>query len=196
MRLSEQGIEFLEWWEDFRPTMYLDIAGLPTIGFGHLIGPGEQHLLTATLTRAQARELLRRDCAFFEDAVNSLVTVPLNQNQFDALVSFAFNVGPDIDADTIPEGLGDSTLLKLINSRADNSNIATEWAKWNKYRNPQTGLKEPSNGLTKRRNAEIDLFLRSNYRDWKRNLAEGAQLLTVVAFLAIGTYVLVKTAQA
>lgn len=188
MRLSEQGIEFLEWWEGFRPTMYLDISGLPTIGFGHLIGPGEQHLLTATLTRAQARELLIQDSERYAQAVDEAIDVPLTQAQFDALTALCYNIGI--------ANFSRSTVVARINSGDTRANITEAWAWWNKFTNPATGAKEVSKGLANRRAAEIAVYLRGDYRDWKRNLAEGAQLLTVVAFLAIGTYVLVKTAQA
>jgi lysozyme len=88
----------------------------------------------------------------FEEEVNYLLRVPVTQNQFDALVSFAYNVGSDIDTDTLAEGLGDSTLLKYLNA-GNLGAAADEFPKWNKAK----GKILP--GLTRRRKAERELFL-------------------------------------
>jgi lysozyme len=88
----------------------------------------------------------------FEQAVNSLVKVKLTQNQFDALISFVYNVGADIDADNIAEGLGDSTLLKKLNA-GDYKGAADQFLKWDKANG------KVMKGLTIRRQAERALFL-------------------------------------
>lgn len=104
LRTSDAGIALIKRFESFCATVYLCPAGKPTIGYGHVILPGEQF---GTLTEAEAIELLRRDLAIAEAAVRRLINVALTQSQFDALVSFTFNVG---------EGaLEKSTLRRRIN---------------------------------------------------------------------------------
>lgn len=73
-------------------SVYKDSAGYPTIGYGHKVQPGED--FSKGVTRGQAEALLRRDTQAAIDAVNRYATAPLSQGQFDALVSFAYNVGP------------------------------------------------------------------------------------------------------
>ena len=96
-------------------------------------------------TEAQAYEWFRFDIARFEAVVNRVIKIPLKQNQFDALVSFAYNLGAT--------NLSNSTLLRKLNSK-DYKGAAAEFPKWNK-----AGGKV-MNGLTKRRNAEMELFLK------------------------------------
>lgn len=90
LRTSDAGIALIKRFESFCATVYRCPAGKPTIGYGHVILPGEQF---GIITEAEAIELLRRDLAIAEAAVRRLITVPLTQSQFDALVSFTFNVG-------------------------------------------------------------------------------------------------------
>ena len=95
------------------------------------------------ITQAQADQYIANDVATFERAVNMLVNVPLNQNQFDALVSFTYNLGAT--------NLSASTLLKKLNSK-DYNGAAGEFQKWNK-----AGGKVMT-GLVRRRKAEMELF--------------------------------------
>lgn len=151
MKVSDRLLAFLCEREGVELRAYPDPGssdGYPwTIGVGHTRGvrPGD------TCTRAQAMEWLREDVQEFEEAVERLVTAPLTQDQFDALVSFTFNVGADEDADTTPEGLGDSTLLKKLNA-GDYDGAAREFVKWN--RNDGKVMA----GLTARRTAEAAMF--------------------------------------
>lgn len=141
-------LQLLKHYEGCRLKAYKCPAGVWTIGYGHT-GPDVHEGLV--ITQEYAETLLRLDVQKFIRDVGALVRVPLTPGQFDALVSFAFNCGSDIDADTIAEGLGDSTLLKLVNaSRFDAA--AGEFPKWNK-----AGGKV-SAGLEKRRAAEQHLF--------------------------------------
>lgn len=120
-----------------------------TIGWGHTgpeVKPG------MVISQARADELLSKRLAQFERDVMSLVTAPVTQGQFDALVSFAYNCGSDIDADDVAEGLGDSTLLRKLNAR-DYIGAAAEFMKWIKSGGVILG------GLVKRRTAERALFL-------------------------------------
>lgn len=109
MQTSDRGLEFIKHHEGLETKAYPDPGsadGHPwTIGVGHTKGVKKGD----TCTVAQAMEWLREDVRTAEAAVLRLVKVPLTQAQFDALVSFVFNVGADEDADTLAEGLGDST---------------------------------------------------------------------------------------
>jgi len=143
---SEKGLERIRQHEAFRAKMYLDSAGLPTIGYGTLIDTaGEQYLMTATITKSEAEELFKRDVSKFEKAVNDSVKVPINQNQFDALVSFTYNVGAG--------NLRSSTLLKRINRNEPQETIAQEFSKWVFSGGKKVG------GLITRRGHEAVLFL-------------------------------------
>lgn len=91
MQISAAGIELLKQSEGYRSHVYNDVAGFPTIGYGHRLQPGES--FPHGLTEAQASALLRADVRDAEQAVSRLVRVPLAQGQFDALVDFCFNLG-------------------------------------------------------------------------------------------------------
>lgn len=147
MYISKKGLDLIKEFEGLRTKAYRCVSGVWTIGYGHTKGvyPG------MTITEELADKLLIDDVWNFEREVESLLHVSVNQNQFDALVSFAFNVGSDIDEDNIAEGLGDSTLLRHVN--AGNFDLASaEFPKWNKARGKVVL------GLSKRREAERLLF--------------------------------------
>jgi len=121
VNISEKGIELIKHFEGFKLEAYKCSAGVWTIGVGHT-GPDVTEGLQ--ISEIQAEELLKKDLRRFEQAITERVKVPINQNQFDALVSFAFNVG--ISA------LSSSTLLRLLNDGADKSIVAAEFQRWNK----------------------------------------------------------------
>ena len=151
--ISTAGLNLIKSFEALRLTAYRCEAGKLTIGYGHT---GKDVYEGMTITKQQAEELLAKDVRNFELDVMSLVGTNLKQCQFDMLVSFAFNVGSDIDADLDAEGLGDSTLLKLVNKNPNDPAIRGEFAKWNKVR--KNGVLTISNGLTKRRAAEANFY--------------------------------------
>lgn len=149
MKISANGVDVIKHFEDCRLTAYQCSAGVWTIGWGHTGKSVKQGLVW---TQQQADAALSDDLRQFERDVNSLVKVPLTQGQFDALVSFAYNVGSDIDIDNIAEGLGDSTLLRNVNTQRF-APAADEFLKWDKSRG------KTLRGLTRRRYAERALFL-------------------------------------
>lgn len=149
MNIGLKGEALIKSFESCRLTAYQDGGGVWTIGWGHT---GRDIHEGLTITQVQADAYFDRDIARFEREVTSLLTVPVNQNQFDALVSFAYNCGSDIDEDTKAEGLGDSTLLRKLNA-GDTVGAAQEFLKWNKDNGKVVA------GLTRRRTAEAFLFV-------------------------------------
>lgn len=134
--------------EGLRLTAYLCPAGIPTIGWGHTKTVTAADLGKRTITQAEAQRLFDADVAVFEMAVDRLVKVKLTDNQRGALVSWTFNLG---------EGnLAKSTLLKLINAKADEAVIERSWLQWNK--STVRGVLTPLAGLTTRRKAEFALW--------------------------------------
>jgi len=140
---SSAGLALIKRWEGLRLTAYQDVAKIWTIGYGHTntAKPG------MVITEAEADKLLRSDLLSAEKDVNRLVTVPLEQREFDALVSFTFNLGGG--------ALGTSTLLKLINA-GDKLGGAVTIPQWCKA-NVNGGLK-PVLGLVRRRVDELLMF--------------------------------------
>lgn len=141
MKISENGLRLIRSFEGLELKAYKDSVGVWTIGYG---STGPHVTQGMTITQAQAETLLKSDVSRFENGVSDLVKVPLNQNQFDALVSFSFNLGLG--------NLKSSTLLRKLNS-LDYSGAANEFPRWNKAGG--VTLK----GLTRRREAEKALFL-------------------------------------
>jgi lysozyme len=152
MKTSKNGIQVMHYFESCKLEAYPDpgsVDGKPhTIGWG---STGKDIYLGLKWTQEQADNRFEKDLEAFERGVLSLVKVPLTQGQFDALVSFAYNVGLDIDLDNVAEGLGDSTLLKLLNN-TDYQGASNQFLKWNKN-DGKVML-----GLTRRRVAEKALF--------------------------------------
>jgi len=148
--ISQAGLEFISAHEGYSSVIYLDIAGLETIGYGHLIKPGED--FSSGITRVQSLALFKQDAKFAVDAVNKYTTVSLNQNQFDALTSFTFNVGAG--------ALRNSTLLREINAGNIDA-IKNSFMMWNKAN--INGVLTPVKGLTNRRTAEYNLYNDGTY---------------------------------
>lgn len=153
MRCSSRGRSFIKAYESCRLEPYRDEGGRWTIGWGHLLQPTDP---LSPITQEEADALFDTDLLRFEDGVGELVHPELRQHEFDALVSFAYNVGLDIDSDQVAEGLGDSTLLKCVNREAY-AEAACEFTKW--------GLVAGrwSVGVLRRRCAEQAIFLLADY---------------------------------
>lgn len=142
---SDRGVSLVKAFEGLETTAYPDpgnpATGEPwTIGYGHTRGVQKGD----TCTEEQATEWLREDLKAAEGAVRHLVDVMLTQNQFDALVSFVFNVGAS--------AFGSSTLLRLLN-QWNYEGAADQFKRWNR------GASGVLPGLVRRRAAERDLFL-------------------------------------
>lgn len=144
MQTSQDGIDLIKSFEGEKLRAYVCPAGVLTIGYGHTDAAGPPRVTPGmVITKSEAEYILKKDLRKYEDAVDEAVTVPLKQNQFDALVSFCFNVGPG--------AFKKSTLVKKLN-RQDYGSVPGELMKWNK-----AGGKELS-GLTRRRRAEAALW--------------------------------------
>jgi len=140
MTHSENATKLVEQFEGLETTAYRDQREIWTIGYGHTAGVKEGD----TCTKAQAEQWLNADMATADRAVNAYITADLTQNQFDALVSFTFNVGAG--------NLEHSTLARLLNSGSRIA-AADQFLVWN-HTNGQVNA-----GLTRRRQAERSLFL-------------------------------------
>ena len=142
MKTSEAGLELISSFEGLRLTAYLDPVGIPTIGWGHTKGVQ----LGQTITRPQAVELLREDTSGAASAVNAFLKKPVNQSQFDALVSLVFNAG------SAPLH---GTLGTLLN-QGDFAGAAAQFGRW--VKGTQNGQLVTFPGLVRRRAAEEAMF--------------------------------------
>lgn len=141
-RTSNAGIDLICRYEGFSATVYKDVAGYDTIGYGHLLKDGEA--FPDPISEQTARDLLKWDVLDAEKAVNDLVVAKINQNQFDALVSWTYNLGRG--------NLAQSTLIKKVNI-GDLFGAAQEFIKWHR-----AGGK-PVRGLIRRRLDEALLYV-------------------------------------
>jgi lysozyme len=150
MKPSQTAIDFITREEGCVLHAYADSAGVMTIGIGStMYKDGSRVKKGDTITKEQAVELLSWEVENKSKSVSAFVLgVPLTQHQFDALVSFAYNVG--IGA------LQQSTLLKKVKANPNDPSIREEFARWNKIR--KDGKLIPSLGLTKRRLREWQLY--------------------------------------
>lgn len=123
MAIADSTLDFITKEEGFRNRAYKDSKGLLTIGVGHLIKDSEPHLVNATLTDEQVKDLLKSDLRWCSEAVESSVKVPLTQAQYDALYSLCFNIGET--------NFRKSTVVKKINEN-DLKGAADAILMWNK----------------------------------------------------------------
>jgi lysozyme len=144
MQLSTEGLDLIKKSEGFRGRIYRDVAGFPTIGYGHLIKPGES--CPDGITGLQAVAILAADVQAAEQAVARLVKVALTQGQFDALVDFCFNLGAG--------RLAVSTLLRELNAGHHDA-AAQQLLAWDHAGGAVNA------GLKARRQAEFDLWTRT-----------------------------------
>lgn len=144
--ISKRGLDLIKYFEGFRPKPYRCPAGVPTIGYGstYYSDGRKVTLQDGAITEKQAEELLLETVKIYERCVDSYCTDSLEQNQFDALVSFAYNVGC--------MNLKISTLLKKVNIDKNDPLIKTEFLKWKKSNG------KVLYGLLVRRQAEASLY--------------------------------------
>lgn len=140
MKASQACVRLIKHFEGFHSVPYLCPANVWTIGYGTTLGITSE---TPPITIEQGEELLKRDLVKFERSVMRLITVPLKQNEFDALVSFVYNLGG---------GALQRSTLRAKTNRGDKEGAAVEFMKWTK-----AGGRELM-GLVRRRKAEMDLF--------------------------------------
>ena len=144
--ISSKGLELIKSFEGLSLHAYLCSANVPTIGYGSTYYANDQKVkMGDKITKEQAEVLLRKTVRDFEQNVNALLnTTPVNQNQFDALVSFAFNLGTG--------ALAKSTLLTLVKANPNDVSISREFDKW-----VNAGGKKVK-GLVLRRKKEAELY--------------------------------------
>lgn len=145
-KVSQRGIDLIKKYEGLKLAPYLCPANIPTIGYGSTFYSNgvKVKMADAPITEGKASELLRNLLITFEKGVDSFTTDLVSQNQFDALVSFAYNCGLS--------NLKSSTLIKKVNINPNDPTIKAEFLKWNR------GGGKVLAGLTKRRQEEADLY--------------------------------------
>ena len=139
MKTGTKGIELIKHFEGCELEAYKCAAGVWTIGYGHIKGVTPE----SAITQEQAEQMLVEELNEYEGYINDMVTADLNQDQFDAMVSWVYNLGGG--------NLKASTLLKTLNV-GDYNGVPAQIMRWNK-----AGGKVLE-GLTRRRQAEADLF--------------------------------------
>jgi len=147
MTVSDSGLDLIEEFEGFRSSPYLDSAGVATIGIGSTFYENGTSVTMndESITRERARDLLRIVAHKFAQSVDDL-TRPINQNQFDALVSFTYNVGV--------YAFRNSTLLKKVNSNPCDESISYEFSRWKRAGG------RVLQGLINRRKKEAELYFK------------------------------------
>ena len=145
MKLNKNGIDLMHQFEGCKLTSYLCPAKIPTIGWGNTFyESGRKVKIGESITQERADILFEWVAESFAVQIRQLLKVQLNENQFSALISFAYNVGVN--------NLRSSTLLKKVNANPNDTEIFTEFLRWNK------AAGKVLNGLVKRRQAEANLY--------------------------------------
>ena len=144
LRVSSEGLGLIRRFEGFRSLPYADVAGLATIGYGHRLNAEQKVQYAGGIDEAAAGAWLAQDVALAEQAVGRLICVPLTQGQFDALVSFTYNLGAAV--------LQRSTLRRVVN-REEHAEVPQQFRRY-VYAG---GRKWP--GLIRRRAAEAALYM-------------------------------------
>ena len=145
-KIASKGLDLIKSFEGLKLKPYLCSANVPTIGYGNTFyeNKAKVTLKDSSITEQRAVELLAWSLKGFEQYVDSYCVDTITQNQFDALVSFCYNLGP--------ANLKSSTLLKKVNANPNDPTIRAEFLKWNKAGGRALA------GLTRRRTAEADLY--------------------------------------
>ena len=150
--MSAEGLAFLKEREGFGPKVYQDTNNVDTIGYGHVVKPGEDW--SKGITEEKATELLKEDVKTFVSAVNASLNVQLKQNQFDALVCFAFNAGPtSVNVD--------KQMMTAVNS--GKGVTLDNFKAYANVNDPRTGKLAPDRGLINRAQKTFDLYSKGIY---------------------------------
>jgi lysozyme len=175
-KYSAAGLALTKQFEGLELKAYQDSVGVWTIGYGHTgtdVKPG------LTITEAQATVLLAADVAWAVTCVNKSVTSAINQNQFDAMVDFVFNLGC--------AAFAQSTLLRMVNA-GDFAGAAGQFGRWNKAKGKVLA------GLTKRRQGEMALFQKAATTAAAADAPAGVSVLRAAAAKVAADAVVVKDA--
>ena len=144
--VRKQTFDLIRKWEDLRLEAYLDVAGVPTIGYGHT----EKVKMGDTCTAEQAEAWLVGEAEWFQKGVLGSCKIAPTPNQLTAMVSFTYNLGLG--------NLRSSTLLRMHNA-GNFARAANEFLRWNKARHPETKQLREVPGLTARRKEEREMYL-------------------------------------
>lgn len=147
MKLDSQGFKLIQGFEGLKLNAYKDSAGIPTIGYGNITYiDGSKVKMGDIITQDNADKLFQYYANKFADQIDAVVTKPINQNQFNAIVSLSYNIGP--------EAFKKSTLLKKLNVNPNDPSIKDEFMKW-----VNSGGKKIQ-GLVNRRQKESELYFK------------------------------------
>ena len=141
--ITDEGIELIKRFEGFSSSIYICPAGYPTIGYGHVVRDDEKQRFAEDIDKDEGENLLRRDVRWAEGGVLRLIDIPLTDGQFDALVSFTFNLGTG--------ALQRSTLRRKVN-REEHEDVPARFKRW-----VWAGGRKLK-GLERRRNAEAKAY--------------------------------------
>lgn len=151
--ITKETVDLVKKWEGFSPITYRDQAGVLTIGYGTtaMAGVGIDPKPGMKIPEAMAAEFLRRGLVKFSAQIDKMITADYNPNEFGAMLSLAYNIGP--------LAFSKSSVLRHFNS-GNKAAAADAFRAWNKVTDPKTGKKFVSNGLKNRREDERAMFLR------------------------------------
>lgn len=163
LQFSQKGTDLLQGIEELHLKPYDDQTGKTTdtwvegatIGYGHLIAKQDWHLYKSGITKAEAEKIFRDDLAPSVAAVNKTITVPISQQQFDAMVILAFNIG-----NTLFENSSVAKLVNDPNAKTPYASLENAWKAWNKSQG------KVNQGLINRRNSEWNIYTRGIYERW------------------------------
>ena len=119
--ITDEGINLIKRFEGFSSSIYICPAGYPTIGYGHVVRDDEKQRFAEDIDKDEGENLLRRDVRWAEGGVLRLIDIPLTDGQFDALVSFTFNLGTG--------ALQRSTLRRKVN-REEHEDVPAQFKRW------------------------------------------------------------------
>ena len=155
MKPSQIAVDFIKREEGLILHPYLDKAGVPTIGYGSTMYPNGKRVTIKdpAITKEYAEQILHWEVDNKSIAIAAAIGKALiNQNQFDALVSLAYNIGI--------AGFSGSTVLKRVKANPKDPSIRDAFMMWNKITNPKTGKHEICEDLVERRKREADLYFK------------------------------------